>query len=270
MAGREGNGSYAVLDLLHKASAQNAARILFAAEKGSRAFSTDGPGSDWDVRFFYARPTSEYHGLSSRDDVIVRQGQPNAAADYEGWDVVKALTAASASSSTILEAVHSPVRHYAERAFSTELFDIMLEFKPESVMHSYAGMAFNKLKEADANWGDKYVHKGYLYAIRAVMMVLMMDADPYKFPPMDFDELREGLRHNPDLKALKGAIGDVLATKRSGDKLAMHVPVPAIDEWLRRVVPGLRDMALRAPKDRRPNPLRLDHLCRFTVENRPL
>ncbi len=265
--GKRTTDGHEVLAQLHKASTRHGARILLATERGSRSIDLEGPDSDHDVQFVYVRATSEYHGLAAHRDVIDNQDiPPHNNVDVHGWDVVKTLNAAMASSVTVLEALHGPIRHYAEKGFVDELGDIMTEFAPGKAMHSYVSTVESKRRLADRGWGDKYLHKGYLYALRSVLMVLLLDVEPKAFPPMRIDDLREALRYNPDVKSIGGALDELIASKRSGDKALMQVPMPEVESWIHRMAPGLRAMADAAPSDRRPNPLRLDYLCRRTVE----
>lgn len=50
--------------------AHHGVRILWAIESGSRAWGFPSPDSDYDGRFLYVRPATDYIGLRRRRDVI--------------------------------------------------------------------------------------------------------------------------------------------------------------------------------------------------------
>jgi uncharacterized protein len=64
-------------------------RILLAVESGSRAWGFASPDSDYDVRFLYVRPKTDYLRLEAVRDVI--ELPINEVLDINGWDLQKAL-----------------------------------------------------------------------------------------------------------------------------------------------------------------------------------
>ena len=66
-------------------------RILLAVESGSRAWGFASPDSDYDVRFIYVRPKTDYLRLEPIRDVI--EYPLDDVLDINGWDVKKALLA---------------------------------------------------------------------------------------------------------------------------------------------------------------------------------
>ena len=62
-------------------------RVLLAVESGSRAWGFASPDSDYDVRFIYVRPETEYLRLEAVRDVI--ELPVNDELDINGWDLQK-------------------------------------------------------------------------------------------------------------------------------------------------------------------------------------
>ncbi|MBQ4402594.1 MAG: nucleotidyltransferase domain-containing protein, partial [Synergistaceae bacterium] len=59
--------------------------VLYAAESGSRAWGFASSDSDFDVRFIYKHPQSEYLKLNEKRDVI--ELPVNETWDVSGWDL---------------------------------------------------------------------------------------------------------------------------------------------------------------------------------------
>lgn len=62
-------------------------RVLLAVESRSRAWGFASPDSDYDVRFIYVRPETEYLRLEAVRDVI--ELPVNDELDINGWDLQK-------------------------------------------------------------------------------------------------------------------------------------------------------------------------------------
>ena len=82
-------------------------RILLAVESGSRAWGFASPDSDYDVRFIYVRPASEYLKLEETKDVI--EWQLDEVLDINGWDFKKALIQFRKGNATLFEWSNSPI-----------------------------------------------------------------------------------------------------------------------------------------------------------------
>ena len=78
-----------VLEELKQIEEQKGVRVLLAVESGSRAWGFASPDSDYDVRFVYVRPATEYLRLDEPGDVI--EWKQDAVLDINGWDIRKAL-----------------------------------------------------------------------------------------------------------------------------------------------------------------------------------
>jgi predicted nucleotidyltransferase len=94
--------------VLEREGHAHSARILYAAESGSRAWGFGSPGSDFDVRFIYVHPSAFYVRLAEHRDVIERPLDP-CLVDLAGWDVRKALRLALKSNPALYEWLVSPI-----------------------------------------------------------------------------------------------------------------------------------------------------------------
>ena len=91
---------------------EEAVRVLYACESGSRAWGFASTDSDYDVRFLYVRPRDWYLSIAARRDVIE---QPIVDPyDVNGWDLRKALQLFRKSNPPLLEWLGSPIV-YRER-----------------------------------------------------------------------------------------------------------------------------------------------------------
>ena len=59
-----------ILQTLEDIERRESIRILLAVESGSRAWGFASPDSDYDVRFLYVRPWTDYLRLEGRRDVL--------------------------------------------------------------------------------------------------------------------------------------------------------------------------------------------------------
>ena len=85
---------------------ENNVRILLAVESGSRAWGFASPDSDYDVRFIYVRPETDYLRLEKKRDVI--ELPINDVLDINGWDLQKTLRLLYRSNPTLLNGFPPP------------------------------------------------------------------------------------------------------------------------------------------------------------------
>ncbi|MBQ6719456.1 MAG: nucleotidyltransferase domain-containing protein [Oscillospiraceae bacterium] len=139
-------------------------RILYAAESGSRAWGTNSPLSDFDVRFIYIRPREDYLRLEGMRDVLefpISDGW-----DMCGWDLTKTLRLLHNSNSQIYEWFASPVV-YIDDGFSKRFRPILDAcFSIKTTVNHYLHQADLKGKKRRKTEMPKVKH--YLYSLQHI------------------------------------------------------------------------------------------------------
>lgn len=206
-------------------------RILFACESGSRSWGFASPNSDYDIRFLYLRPVTEYLRLHPARDVI--ETPPDDLWDLSGWDLVKALKLLAKPNAALLEWLRAPIVYRSNPSLQQDLLSLAQQcVEPASLWHSYHGMAANNYREYLQ--GSQVQLKKYLYVLRPLLAcrwITRYGDDPCRFfPPMAFSELTEALivPNSP----LEQEITELLARKKKGLEKEKGPRLPAIDAFL--------------------------------------
>jgi len=217
---------------LTEVAAEQEITVLYAVESGSRAWGFESPDSDWDVRFFYLRPTNYYLwnlDPKKRDciDAVEYPTQPDQI-DIAGWDLLKTCKLLLASNPAALEWLDSPICYYNWQDILSELKALVpLVYNRRSTMYHYQHMA-------QTNWRkyiskkDPLLLKKYLYVIRPLLAMQWIER--YVTPiPMLFETLMQAT----DLPGpVRKEIEDLLALKRSSSEKDYGNPLPAIHAWI--------------------------------------
>ena len=137
-------------------------RVLYAAESGSRAWGTNAPDSDFDIRFLYIRPREDYLLLEPLRDVLefpIADGW-----DMAGWDLRKLLQLLHNANTQVYEWFHSPVV-YVNDGFSERIRPVLDAcFSAKTAVYHYVHQAELKMKQALRAESPKVKH--YLYVLQ--------------------------------------------------------------------------------------------------------
>jgi len=207
---------------LHEIETEYGIRVLYAVESGSRAWGTNAPTSDFDIRFLYIRPREDYLRLDPLRDVLefpIADGW-----DMCGWDLRKLLQLLHNANSQIYEWFASPIV-YVDDGFSVR-FRPMLDgyFSTKTAANHYLHQADLKMKTAAKAEQPKVKH--YLYSLQhlaAAQWVLTHQAPP----PVSFHQLMEQMQSDIR-RAAQGML--VQKTTRPHQPLTDHIP--HLDAWL--------------------------------------
>ena len=163
---------------------ENNIRILFACESGSRAWGFESPDSDYDVRFIYVRPRTEYLRLEETRDVL--EFPINDDLDINGWDLDKTLRLLHSSNPALYEWLASPVIYRTSQTADSIRELIASNYSYKKMLYHYLHMAKGNfrtyLKE------DMVIAKKYLYVIRPLLAAKWI-IEKNELPPMRFTEL---------------------------------------------------------------------------------
>jgi len=166
-------------------------RLVFAAESGSRAWGFASPDSDFDIRFVFASERDSYVALfDPTQDIQYQEKSPIGPLDYAGWDLKKTLTLASRSNPSLLEWLGSPIVYSDRHGFGRDLGEFMGEhFSPRALAHHYINFMRNIRGKYMSDFVGEYTMKRYFYALRPILVILWMQANPWQLPPVQFREL---------------------------------------------------------------------------------
>lgn len=230
-------------------------RILLAVESGSRAWGFASPDSDYDVRFIYVRPKSDYLKLYEPRDVI--EYPVNELLDINGWDLRKTLRLLNKSNPTVFEWFMSPII-YRETEFAGRFRELMNGYySSKKSLYHYVSMAKKNYREYLRS--DMVRAKKYFYVLRPILACrwIMDKGTP---PPMLFSELAKA--HLPD--DLKETIGGLLDIKMNSPEVKLIPRIDILNDYLDRSITEITGMIAGLPSSP-PNDLTaLDRL--FTDE----
>ncbi|MDR1135809.1 MAG: nucleotidyltransferase domain-containing protein [Clostridiales Family XIII bacterium] len=197
--------------------------ILHAVESGSRAWGFASPDSDYDVRFFYIRPQSEYLRLEQRKDVI--ECPLDGELDINGWDFDKTLRLLHSSNPTLFEWNSSPLVYITTAFFQSIIPRINEYFTAKSGLWHYLSMAEKNYRTYLK--GEIVRAKKYFYVIRPLLACrwILANATP---PPMLFSELVES-----QLEAeYKSAVDNLLHIKKDMPEIGEIPRIQQLNDFI--------------------------------------
>lgn len=168
-------------------------KILFCIEAGSRVWRLESKDSDYDVRFVFVRPLTDYVSINKADDVITahfdKKGNKMSAEgcylDFCGFDVFKFSKMLSASNPNVIEWLKSDIDYYGKKR-KVWVDYAENQFKRISLYYHYKSMCRqNYLKYLKS--GNLVTYKKYLYAMRGLVNSKYITWD-IGLPSIDFDE----------------------------------------------------------------------------------
>jgi predicted nucleotidyltransferase len=225
--------------------------ILYACESGSRAWGFESEDSDYDVRFFYLRPTAWYLSIQKKSDVI--EIPPSGDLDISGWDVPKALELLRKSNPPLLEWLQSPVVYCQKSSFVERLRGLMADYySPVACMYHYLSMAQNNFRKYLKE--EQVLVKKYFYVLRPVLACLWIERG-LGVVPMEFSRLVDRVVEDGPLK---DEIGLLLKAKIGGAELDRGPRNQVISDFLEQELQRLEARTQLPPKTQ--DPARLDRL----------
>lgn len=224
----------AITACLRAIEREHGVAVLMAVEWGSQAWGFPSRDSDFDVRFFYARPAGRYLSVVPLRDVIELPFDPPL--DIGGWDLRKAARLLCRSNATVVEWAASPIRYVANDGLAGRLVALAAEVAdPAATRYHYDRMARRAWTVVAAS--DRPPLKRYCYALGAALAKRWID-EARTPSPMGLPSLLRGPAVEP---AVPEAAEALVAAKLEGDEDATGPRVPALN----RLIEGqLRDRAV--------------------------
>jgi predicted nucleotidyltransferase len=199
---------------------------LFAVESGSRAWGFASPDSDYDVRFVYIRPQSDYLRIQRPRDVIEEMAPRDL--DMVGWDVSKALTLLANSNPSIVEWLATPSVYYKnEQAYSVLANMAAQCFSAKALAMHYITLGEDHLAKYVAN-KTTIAPKRYFYALRAVLSADYV-IQHNKLSPIVFEELLAESELPPHIRQI---IDDLLVIKKQGGEKQEIPHIAPINDYI--------------------------------------
>jgi predicted nucleotidyltransferase len=201
---------------------EHGVRVLLAVESGSRAWGFPSPDSDYDCRFFYARPRDNYLSLWQERDVIELPLVGDM--DINGWDLAKALRLLLKGNAVVLEWLTSPIIYAGDAAVR----DALLSFANVHVNRAMVGRHYLHLGEAQRRLyladPQAVLLKKLFYALRPAAALRWLRLHPEQVvAPMDFPSLMAAC--DPPREVVH-IVADLIARKALTRELG-SAPVPS-------------------------------------------
>ena len=230
-----------ILSELKKIEQQYGVRVLHAVESGSRAWGFASPDSDYDVRFVYVHPASDYLRLDEPRDVI--EWKLDEVLDINGWDLRKALKQFARGNATLYEWSYSPVVYLTTPEWEEIRDTAKAYFSEKAAVHHYYGTAMTTY--SGYLTGEQIRYKKYFYALRPLLAAIWIERT-HQIPPVLFDELMK-MDMDPELRA---AIGDLLERKKITTEGELNPQIPVIRSFITDELQRQKTISNSLPDDR--------------------
>ena len=199
--------------------------IPWAIESGSRAWGFPSPDSDYDCRFIFVRPATDYLSPWPKRDVI--ETPLDAVFDVNGWDLIKAVRLLLKGNAVVVEWLRSPIVYSGDVEFRSELLALAAEVSNRALIgRHYLHVGRQKWTPGEADMSIKKI----FYSLRpaAVLRWMRTNGDSL-VPPMNLAELLEQCAPPADVLA---ETQDLLAKKAVTRELGRGAIPPGIAHFV--------------------------------------
>lgn len=211
-------------------------KILFAVENGSRAWGLESKDSDYDVRFVFVRPISEYIQINKPEEVINaafdREGNPcsieDAFIDVSGFDIFKYVKLLSSSNPTTIEWLISNIVYYGKQNEVFKKFAIE-NFNKRSLYFHYKSICKNNYFQY-IKPRHLVTYKKYIYAYRGLINAKWV-VHKRSLPPIIFtDALKEMEGIIPE--SILNKLNEIIDLKSQGKEKDLIQNIVEMDEYI--------------------------------------
>ncbi len=217
----------AILNRLSEIESQEAIKVLYACESGSRAWGFPSSDSDYDVRFIYVHSQDWYLSINLEHKKDAIEQPINDMFDIAGWDLRKALKLFYKSNPPLLEWLGSPIVYLSKYSTATKMRELAKDFySPKACMYHYLHMAQGNYREYLK--GDIVRTKKYFYTLRPILAIKWLEQER-DIVPTEFSVLVDTIMVKGQLK---NDINELIAQKKQGAELDEGPRIASISDFL--------------------------------------
>ena len=199
--------------------------IPWAIESGSRAWGFPSPDSDYDCRFIFVRPASDYLSPWPKRDVI--ETPLDEIFDVNGWDLIKAVRLLLKGNAVVVEWLRSPIVYLGDPEFRDGLLQLADQVSNRALIgRHYLHVGRQKWNRTGGEMGIKKI----FYSLRpAAVLRWMRVNEGLVIPPMNLAELLDGCEPPTDVRA---ETAELLEKKAVTRELGLGTVPPAIARFI--------------------------------------
>lgn len=234
-----------IISICKKLEKDKNIKILFAVENGSRAWRMESKDSDYDVRFVFVRPISEYISLNKPVDVINvaydkdcnECNVEGSIIDMSGFGIFKFASMVYISNPTVIEWLISDIVYYGEQNKVFKKFAIE-HFSKKTLYYHYKSLCKqNYLKYLKS--GDLVTYKKYLYAYRGLINAKWV-AHKKTVPPIIFDSAINGLADIIPVGIIK-KLNEIIKLKSEGKEKDIIQNIVSMDNYIENFLKNVEE-----------------------------
>ena len=222
------------------------ARILWAAESGSRAWGFPSPDSDYDARFIYVRHRDAYLSLWPPRDVI--ETALDKILDVNGWDLAKALRLLLKGNAVVLEWLTSTIVYRGDPAFREAMLALARRHGDRrGLARHYLHLGVKQRDRHMPDGGGDVGVKKLFYVLRPAAALRWLRLHPGEIvPPMHLPTLIAEGDASAEVREAVAALIARKATMAEGERGEVPSALAAfIDEEFERAEMEMRETSAR-------------------------
>jgi predicted nucleotidyltransferase len=202
--------------------------IGFAIESGSRAWGFPSPDSDYDCRFVFVRPASDYLTPWPKRDVI--ETPLEGELDINGWDLPKALKLLLKGNAVVVEWLMSPIVYDGDPGFRDALAKLAGDYADRHALSRHY-LHLGRRQRATYFADGKEVHlKKLFYALRPAAALRWLRLNPQAtIAPMHFPTL---MAQCDAPEAVRTLTDELITRKAMTRELGSGPLPPAIEQFI--------------------------------------
>jgi uncharacterized protein len=169
---------------------QQAVRILYACEAGSRSYGMETPASDYDIRLITMKPVRAYVSVVKPSLSWSHSAPPY---EWHSWDIFKALELLRKSNPSLYEWFSTPIVYAKDDFFYTKMKEMIdKHYSLRVLAHHYHSLAIKNIHTlTKKEMEPKAYIKTYVQALRGALMFRWIVCRG-TLPPLLFTELVDG------------------------------------------------------------------------------